>query len=37
METPVLTSKQLRKSLSAKKGTIKGLKNVLANPFENNR
>ncbi|XP_008212584.1 uncharacterized protein LOC100679008 [Nasonia vitripennis] len=33
--TPVLSKAQQRKSLSAKKGPIKGLKNVLAQPYEN--
>lgn len=32
MNTPVLTKKQQRQSLSAKKGPIKGLRNVLAQP-----
>ncbi|KAK2582370.1 hypothetical protein KPH14_004701 [Odynerus spinipes] len=32
MNTPVLTKKQQKQSLSAKKGPIKGLRNVLAKP-----
>ncbi|XP_058808886.1 uncharacterized protein LOC131674307 [Phymastichus coffea] len=35
MTSSAMTQKQQRKSLSAKKGPIKGLKNVLANPHEN--
>ncbi|XP_014475256.1 PREDICTED: uncharacterized protein LOC106744753 [Dinoponera quadriceps] len=35
MATPVLTKKQQRQSLSAKKGPIKGLRNLLAQPHEN--
>ncbi|KAJ8681015.1 hypothetical protein QAD02_016802 [Eretmocerus hayati] len=35
MATPVLTKAQQRRSLSAKKGPVKGLKNVLAQPFDN--
>lgn len=32
MATPVLTKKQQRYSLSAKKGPVKGLRNILAHP-----
>ncbi|XP_032675150.1 uncharacterized protein LOC116845977 [Odontomachus brunneus] len=35
MATPVLTKKQQRQSLSAKKGPVKGLRNLLAQPCEN--
>lgn len=35
MSTPILTKKQQRQSLSAKKGPIKGLRNILAQPTEN--
>ncbi|CAL1674622.1 unnamed protein product [Lasius platythorax] len=35
MNTPILTKKQQRQSLSAKKGPIKGLRNILAQPTEN--
>lgn len=35
MNTPILTKKQQRQSLSAKKGPIKGLRNILAQPAEN--
>lgn len=34
MTTPILTKKEQRQSLSAKKGPIKGLRNILAQPFE---
>lgn len=32
MNTPILTKQQQRHSLSAKKGSVKGLRNVLAQP-----
>lgn len=35
MDTPVLTKKQQKQSLSAKKGPVKGLRNVLAQPQDN--
>ncbi|XP_017885461.1 uncharacterized protein LOC108628204 [Ceratina calcarata] len=35
MSTPILTKHQQRHSLSAKKGTVKGLRNVLAQPQDN--
>ncbi|XP_071628154.1 uncharacterized protein [Temnothorax longispinosus] len=35
MTTPVLTKKQQRHSLSAKKGPVKGLRNILAQPNSN--
>ncbi|XP_033226849.1 uncharacterized protein LOC117179305 isoform X2 [Belonocnema kinseyi] len=34
MPTPVLTQEQQRKTLSAKKGPVKGLRNVLAQPYD---
>lgn len=34
MNTPILTKKQQRQSLSAKKGPVKGLRNILAQPAE---
>ncbi|XP_011136734.2 uncharacterized protein LOC105181569 [Harpegnathos saltator] len=35
MATPVLTKKQQKQSLSAKKGPVRGLRNLLAQPHEN--
>lgn len=35
MTTPILTQKQQRQSISAKKGPVKGLRNILAQPTEN--
>ncbi|XP_043681995.1 uncharacterized protein LOC122635631 [Vespula pensylvanica] len=35
MTTPILTKQQQRRSLSAKKGPMKGLRNVLAQPHDN--
>ncbi|XP_047366269.1 uncharacterized protein LOC124955625 [Vespa velutina] len=35
MDTPVLTKQQQRQSLSAKKGPMKGLRNILAQPHDN--
>lgn len=32
MDTPILTKQQQKQSLSAKKGSVKGLRNVLAQP-----